>query len=143
MIDRTMSLSFAAIGDGFELRSCLSNTLLPWLCCILGEHLKVYEYDLASPCPPPDLCFSADTNREEFIRLSVGGFPRSFFDDILAESQHDTCIPPSHVLEFLYLSSRSSSPLGAFLWRTVLYCHARNGIAFSILTGGAGGLTFI
>ena len=36
-----------------------------------------------------------------------------------------------------------TSPLGAFLWRTVLYCHAQNGIAFSILTGRAGGLTGI
>jgi hypothetical protein len=143
MSDRTMSLLFSTVDDGFEWHFCLSNTLLPWLCCISAEHSGAYEYDLASPYPLPALCVSADTNRAGSLRLSAGGFHRLLFGDILAESQHDTCIPTSHVLDYFYLSSRSSLPLGAFLWRTVLYYHARNGIAFSILTGRAGGLMII
>ena len=143
MTDRTMSLLFSTRGDGLGSHSYLSTTLLPWLACTSVERSEAYEYDLASPHPLTVLHSSADKNREGSLRLSAGVFRRLFSGDILEESPHDTCIPTSHVRDFSYLSSRPSSHFGAFLWRTVLYRHARNCIAFSILAGRAGGLMII
>lgn len=78
MTSQTMSSLYWAIGDGFELRSYLSDTQLPSLCYISVDSSTAFEYDLTSPYPLQVLCSFADTNREGSIQLLVVDFYRLF-----------------------------------------------------------------
>jgi hypothetical protein len=66
------------------------------------------------------------------------------FSTIFWQNHHMIrAFPPHMCLTSFIFHHGPPRPLGAFLWRTVLYYYGGNGIAFSILTGRAGGLMII
>ncbi len=71
--------------------------------------------------------------------LLIEGFSVIFWQD------HNMILTfPFHLcLTFVIFHYGPPCPQEPSSWRTVLHYHARNGIAFSILTGRAGGLTVI